>query len=32
MVRNNNETGITQTLAKFASNMNYEDLPPDVVD
>ncbi len=32
MVRNNNETGITQTLAKFASNVNYEDLPPDVVD
>ena len=32
MVRNNNETGITQILAKFASNVNYEDLPPDVVD
>ena len=32
MVRNNDETGITQTLAKFASNVNYEDLPPDVVD
>ena len=32
MVRNNNETEITRTLAKFASNVNYEDLPPDVVD
>ena len=32
MVRNNNEIGITQILAKFASNVNYEDLPPDVVD
>ena len=32
MVRNNNETGITRTLAKFASNVNYEDLQPDVVD
>ncbi|HIN35545.1 MAG TPA: MmgE/PrpD family protein [Dehalococcoidia bacterium] len=32
MVRNNNETGITQILASFASNVNYEDLPPDVVD
>ena len=32
MVRNNNETGITQILAKFASNVSYEDLPPDVVD
>ena len=32
MVRNNNETEITRTLAKFAANVNYEDLPPDVVD
>ena len=32
MVRNNKETGITQTLAAFASNVNYEDLSPDVVD
>ena len=32
MVRNNNETEITRTLAKFASNVKYEDLPPDVVD
>ena len=32
MVRNNNETGITQTLANFASNVSYEDLAPDVVD
>jgi len=32
MVRNNKETGITQTLAKFASNVSYEDLSPEVVD
>ncbi len=32
MVRNNNESGITQTLASFAANVAYEDLPPDVVD
>ena len=32
MVRNNNEPEITRTLAKFAANVNYEDLPPDVVD
>ena len=32
MVRNNNETEITQTLARFASNVSYEDLSPEVVD
>ncbi len=32
MVQNNNETGITQTLANFAANVNYEDLSPEVVD
>ena len=32
MVRNNNESGITQTLASFAANVTYEELPPDVVD
>ena len=32
MVQNNNETGITQKLAGFAANVNYEDLSPEVVD
>ena len=32
MVRNNNEFGITQTLARFAANVTYEELPPEVVD
>ncbi|SUZ82264.1 uncharacterized protein METZ01_LOCUS35118 [marine metagenome] len=32
MVRNYNETEITQTLARFASNVSYEDLSPEVVD
>ena len=32
MVRNNNERGITQTLAGFAANVTYEELPPEVVD
>ena len=32
MVQNNNESGITQKLANFASNVTYEDLSPDVVD
>ena len=32
MVRNNNETEITQTLARFASNVSYEDLSPEIVD
>ncbi len=32
MVQNNNESGITQTLANFAANVTYEDLPPEVVD
>ena len=32
MVRNNNDTAITETLANFASNVTYEELSPDVVD
>ena len=30
MVQNNNESGITQTLA--AANVTYEELPPEAVD
>ena len=32
MVQNNNESGITQTLARFAANVTYEELPPEAVD
>ena len=32
MVRTNKDAGITQTLARFSSELSYEDLSPEVVD
>ncbi len=32
MVRNDKHQGITQTLARFSSELSYEDLSPEVVD